>query len=269
MTELHASAVPRVSLDEVLAAAAALVRVDRKYLVPHTTAQALLDRLAVDRGHRVLEIAGRLHTSYRSSYYDTADLDTCRAHLQQRRRRWKVREREYVEDGLRRVEVKTRDGSGTTTKDVADRTGEDSRGSGALGAAEASFVATTLASYGFAVDVTALSRTMEVTYRRTTLADLTAGTRVTLDVEVDCVLGDRRVWLDRGYVIVETKGGTRPGGVDRLLRELGARPRSLSKYASTASLLRADLADNDVRRLHGVQLHSGIVDGSPDLQVAS
>jgi hypothetical protein len=57
------------------------------------------------------------------------------------------------------------------------------------------------------------------------------------------------------YVLVETKGGLRPGRADRLLGELGARPRSFSKYVAAASLIRDDLHDNDVRALYGRELH--------------
>ena len=70
---------------------------------------------------------------------------------------------------------------------------------------------------------------------------------MTLDWRVQCTLDGERVWLDHGYVLVETKGGLRPGRADRLLAGLGARPRSFSKYVAAASLMRDDLPDNDVR----------------------
>ncbi len=105
-------------------------------------------------------------------------------------------------------------------------------------------------------DVLTLRPTMEVGYRRTTLADTTEEmSRVTLDWRVQCTLDGERVWLDHGYVLVETKGGLRPGRADRLLTGLGARPRSFSKYVAAASLMRDDLHDNDVRALHGRELH--------------
>ena len=83
-----------------------------------------------------------VHDGYRSTYFDTADLAACRAHIQQRRRRWKARSRLYVEDGLCRIEVKAKDGRGVTTKTVADA---DVAGYGLLGADEAAFVAAALA----------------------------------------------------------------------------------------------------------------------------
>jgi VTC domain len=243
---------PSVSLAEVLLEAPQLTRVDRKYLVDVATAQALLDGLSAD--YRVLSIRGRRSTSYLSTYFDTADLASVRAHVQQRRRRWKARSRLYVEDRLVRVEVKTRDGGGVTAKTVTDA---DVASYGVLDEAGTAFVAATLAENQMPVDVGELRPTMEIAYRRTTLADtVNEMGRVTLDWQVYCTLDGRQVWLDDDYVLVETKGGLRPGQADRLLAGLGHHPRSFSKYAAAASLIRDDLHDNDVRRLHGRQLHS-------------
>ena len=235
-----------VGLAEVVDNAAALHRVDRKYLVDRATAGALLAELPAS--YRVLEVAGRTSTGYRSTYFDTPDLATARAHVQKRRRRWKARSRLYVEDGLCRIEVKTKDGRGSTVKSVADSEG--------YGHLDADFVRNALRAQGIEDDLSTLGPTMEVRYRRITLADTDAHERVTLDHGVRCVLGDGRVWLDEGCVLVETKSGLRLSPADRLLHALGARPLSFSKYVSAATLLRDDLPDNDVRRLHGRLLHS-------------
>ena len=240
-----------VSLAEVLVDAPQLTRVDRKYLVGKATAQALLDEMAA--AYRVLSIEGRTSTTYRSTYFDTADLASARAHVQQRRRRWKARSRLYVEDGLCRIEVKARDGRGVTAKTVSDA---DLAGYGVLDATSVEFVRATLAAHDLTADLMSLRPTMEVGYRRTTLADTTdERCRLTVDWKVECTLDGERVWLDHDYVLVETKGGLRPGVADRRLAGLGVRPRSFSKYVAAASLIRDDLPDNDVRRLHGRQLH--------------
>ena len=75
-----------------------------------------------------------------------------------------------------------------------------------------------------------------------------------------CRLDGGRVWVDEDWVLVETKGDQRPSEADRALSALGARPRAFSKYVSAASLLSPHIADNDVRRLHGRQLHAMIED---------
>lgn len=121
----------------------------------------------------------------------------------------------------------------------------------------AAFVATTLAENQMPINVRELRPTMEIAHRRTTLVDtVNEMGRVTLDWQVHCTLDGRRVWLDDDYGLVEAKGGPRPGQADRLLAELGHHPRSFSKCGAAASLIRDDLHDNDVRRLHGRQLHS-------------
>jgi len=241
-----------VTLAEVLDNAAALHRVDRKYLVDRGTVAALLD--ALPASYRLLTIGGRTSTGYRSTYFDTADLATARAHVQGRRRRWKARSRLYVEDGLTRVEVKTKDGRGGTVKAVADADGY-----GRLTAHSLAFLQESLATQGIRDDLSNLRPTMEVRYRRITLADTTTHERVTIDDGVRCSLGGDRVWLDEDTVLVETKSGPRLSRADRVLRGLGARPVSFSKYVAAATLLRDDLPDNDVRRLHGRVLHSARV----------
>jgi hypothetical protein len=245
-----------LTLAEVVEEAARLTRVDRKYLVPVGVAQDLLDRLP--SAYRVLSIGRRVTTTYRSTYFDTADLATARAHVQRRRRRWKARSRMYVEDGLCRTEVKARDGRGLTVKTVADSTpARYAR----LGEREAAFVCAALAGHGLAVDVARLRPTMEVGYRRTTLVCTSPEpSRLTVDWRLACRLDGRELRLDDGHVVVETKGAARPGSADRLLVGLGARPVPFSKYAAAASLLRDDIADNDVRALRGRLLHTSTVD---------
>ncbi len=241
----------QVGLDEVVEEAARMTRVDRKYLVDRSVAETFLD--ALPASFRVLAIDGRDSTSYSSVYFDTERLDACRDHVQRRRRRWKVRSRLYVEDQLCRFEVKTRDGRGVTEKTVSL---SDPARHGHLGPYESAFVTRVLDDRGLDVDVTALAPSMRVDYQRLTLADTTAHLRVTLDLGIECSLDGGRVWVDEGWVLVETKGGLRPSPADALLGSLGARPRSFSKYVSAASLLRDDIPDNDVRRLRGRQLHA-------------
>lgn len=242
-----------VSLEEVLAAAPALTRVDRKYLVPLALARTLIADLHDQWG--VLCIRDRHSTRYRSTYFDTARLDTARAHVQGRRRRWKARSRLYVEDGLCRVEVKAKDGRGQTVKTVAP-TQVDRYG--LLTDTERTFLGSTLAGHATPADLHQLHPSVEVSYERMTLARVgTDPARMTVDWGVDCRLGPERVWVDEAYVVVETKAGLRPTYADRLLLDHGVRPRSFSKYVAAASLLRSDIPDNDVRRLRGSLLHHG------------
>lgn len=242
---------PTVPLEEVLAEAPALTRVDRKYFVPLDAAALLLE--ALPDGWRTLDVAGRRTTHYRSTYVDTPSLSTARAHVQGRRRRWKARSRLYVEDGLCRFEVKAKDGRGRTVKTVVDRTPD---AYGHLHADDLDFVTRTLAHHHIELGAHGLVPTAEVSYERLTLARTGEPSgRITLDWGVAACLDGRRVALDRDHVLVETKGGLRATDADRLLLGLGVRPVSFSKYAASAALVRPDIPDNDVRRLVGRVLH--------------
>ena len=241
-----------VSLAEVLVEAPMLTRVDRKYLVDVRTAQALVDRLP--EAYRTLSIAGRTYTTYRSTYFDTEDLASCRAHVQQRRRRWKARSRLYVEDALCRVEVKARDGRGVTAKTVRDSHVD---AYGLLDEAGAAFVGATLAAHAMH-----RRRAHPAAHDGGRLPPYDAGRHPRGDEPADprlagAVHARRRAGVARPRLRARRDQGRpaprpRPTGV---LSGLGARPRSFSKYVAAASLMRDDLPDNDVRALHGRELH--------------
>jgi hypothetical protein len=248
-----------VSLKDVVENAALMHRVDRKYLVSLDTARSLVD--ALTESHAVLQIDGRRSTTYRSTYFDTPTFSSSRSHVQRRRRRWKVRSRLYVEDQLCRIEVKTKGGRGATIKTVAPSTpGRYAR----LAGVEHEFVRTVLATPHPEVDVDSLIPTAEVTYARASLADVDAGTRVTLDWNLLATLGGGDAWIDENYLLIETKGGAVPARADRVLTGLGARPRSFSKYVAATSLIRPDIADNDLRHLRGASLHCRIHPSPPN-----
>ena len=116
-----------------------------------------------------------------------------------------------------------------------------------------------------------LEPAVEVCYERATLADPETGTRVTIDSGIRATRRDQSVEVDPGHLIVETKGGRAPGVADQILQHLGARPVSLSKYAASASLMDARIADNDVRHLLGrqLQLTNGSNTATQNQQVTS
>lgn len=253
---LDSGARHQLALPEVIASAPALMRVDRKYIVPVPVAQRMLDELHPSWG--LLIVGGRTTTHYRSTYFDSPDLATARMHVQRRRRRWKARSRLYVEDELCRTEVKAKDGRGHTVKAVVDSPAD---AYGRLTGHARAFLDRTLTEHSIRVDIRDFHPSIEVGYERMTLARLLdTPARLTIDWGVSCRLGSETVWVDHNHVLVETKGDLQQSDADRLLARLGVRPRGFSKYAAAASLLRADICDNDVRRLCGTVLRAGTFD---------
>jgi hypothetical protein len=230
-----------IALDDLDAAAALLSRLDRKYVVS-------LDDLACVLGdlhdsYRVLEIAGVRQFRYRSTYFDTADLATFRDHVQRRRRRFKVRAREYVDSGACALEVKLKGTRGLTVK---RRMTYDPRLAGALNDSAAAFLADSLqCEYGHPPPAAMLA-TLVMRFERITLVAERLRQRVTIDTGLVFRAPDGTVGrMAPDVAIVESKS---PGGataVDRVLRAAGARPEpACSKYCLGVSLVRADVRGN-------------------------
>lgn len=241
-----------ISLAELVEHAALTDRADRKYIA---TAEVVADLIeAIGSSHRVLSIDDRRHTSYRSVYFDTERFASARAHIQRRRRRWKVRSRLYVEDGLSRIEIKTKDNRGNTNK-VMSRLSHPNR-YGRLTGNDRDFVEFHLAEFP-ETDVRELGPSAEVRYNRATLSDPAAGTRVTLDWGLTMHLEVGEVGLNDQLVVVETKGAATLSLVDKTLLRLGVRPGGFSKYVSAVSALHDHLPSNDFARMLGTgDLHS-------------
>lgn len=219
-----------IGLDELVATAALLTRVDRKYLVLESELAVLLRDLQETDGPpaRALEIDGRRWFAYHSLYLDTPDLTSFHAAGRGRRRRWKVRTRTYVDTGNAFLEVKTAGPRGSTVKERTPLDAEPAEHEHLL-----------VARLG--KDAERLRPTLETGYRRATLL-LASGARATIDR--DLVVRSRiaaRSGAPDGLAIVETKSGASPGELDRLLWRAGHRPSRVSKYGAGLAALHPEL----------------------------
>ncbi|MDO9457522.1 polyphosphate polymerase domain-containing protein [Nocardioides sp.] len=212
-----------IGLDELVERAELLTRVDRKYVVTRHEATALV--AAVPDDTQVLEIGHRRTFGYRSAYLDTPDLDSFLGAGRSHRRRWKVRTRTYLDSGSTWLEVKTRSSRDQTLKQrIFHPDAEDEDGLSPEGRA---FVAAIVG----AEHAAALRPTLATAYQRSTLFLPASASRVTVDVDLgwSSLRGIRD--LDRpALAIVETKTGSTPSPVDRLLWSHGHRPVRISKY---------------------------------------
>lgn len=226
-----------VSLETLAAQAGRMTRIDRKYVIPADDLDAVFSSTAHEAV--ALEIEGRRTFGYSSIYFDTPDLRSFHDGGRRRRRRFKVRARSYLDSDLHFLEVKTRGARGTTVK---ERQSLPHPVHGGLDPAGQKFVATTLAAHGIPdLDPRDLHPTLEVTYRRSTLAFLSAGHRTTVDTDVRWTAQDGiRAFVEK-VAVVETKAGSTPTAVDRALWRLGHRPMQISKYGAGMVTTHADL----------------------------
>ena len=266
------------TLAELNNAAGLLTRVDRKYLVPLTCAQNLVDGLAPHA--RVLAIDERRRFSYTSTYFDTPGLEAFMFAARKRRRRFKVRTRTYLNSGLCFLEVKTCGARGSTVK---RRMGYHADDASRLTGPGRAFVAACLAGTGVtgsaaAREVAAALRpVLTTTYERTTLHLPRAEARATIDtaltwrrlgpaapagnsagtvVGVPMSLQALRpthlaAAINEGepvsvadIAVVETKNPATPSPADRALWDAGYRPTRISKYATGMALLHPELPAN-------------------------
>jgi hypothetical protein len=231
-----------IGLEQLDADAALRDRVDVKYVVPLSAFAALADRLLAT--HFALEIDGRRAFAYRSTYFDTPELGAFRDHLQQRRRRYKCRSREYLDSGAYAFEVKLKGLRGRTVKHRMEYDGHE------LSDAALTFLRDCVdRAYGREPDAR-LRPALAVAYTRVTLAAPDLGERLTCDFDLSFEgPGGASGRLDPGMVIVESKSARGNAVADRVLRELGYRPEpACSKYCLGVALTRA-LAGNPFRPL--------------------
>ncbi len=228
-----------VALDDLVAEAELLTRVDRKHLLDPKQALAFLG--ALGSRTRVLEIDGIRAFAYESVYFDTPDLRSHRLAATGRRRRFKVRSRAYLETGAAYLEVKTKGARGITVKDRIPLAFEDRDRLTAEGRAYAS---EELARIGLGSDVVdALAPVLVTRYRRTTLLS-SDGARATIDTDPSWVNAAGRVLDAPGLVIVETKSAGRGGEFDAVLRRLGIRASSISKFGTGLAAMHPELLSN-------------------------
>lgn len=234
---------PGIDLSTLDAGAALLTRVDRKYVVPIATFERLV--LALDESWSALEIDGRRLFGYSSVYFDTPDFATYRAHLQGRRRRYKVRVRRYVDSEDCMLEVKRKGVRGLTIK---ERRAHPIWQQSELDDDGRAFVDRCLRGHGEPGVTEAMGPVVVTGNRRTTLACLAGHSRLTIDTDLACGWGGSLSALRDGMVVLESKVEGHASQVDRLLRSFGVRPVPISKYCVGVASLGTDLPSNPWRR---------------------
>jgi hypothetical protein len=222
-----------IDLASVVDAANLQTRVDSKYLLTPEAYGRFRDRLSQNGDWRCLEIDGRRRFAYESIYFDTPDLLTFRQHRQGRRRRFKVRSRTYADSGACAFEVKLKGARADTVKERIEYRAADAA---RLTPEAADFLASTLGlAYGMPVPL-GIGPRLRTDYRRHTLVDPRAATRITCDEELRFMSATGSV-ATRRICLVEVKSTRAGGPVDRMLWQSGARPVSVSKYCLAAAAL--------------------------------
>lgn len=214
-----------LTLDALNAKAAMLERLDNKYIVPADRLRTALDAFR-DR-FDVLEINGNRAFTYATTYYDDPDLRSYHDHHQRRRKRCKVRIREYLDAGFGYLEVKLKDTRQVTVKKrkrlAMPDAGLDESGRDFVDACHREQYAEAFAR--------PLAPVLGMRYRRITLVAREGGERMTIDTALRFHAVNLSCAVRPDMFILETKSRHGRGLADRILRSLSIRPtKQCSKY---------------------------------------
>ena len=206
-----------ITLEE-LGASALMDRVETKFILSVRQLPELLEQLHAD--YSVLEVSGKRISSYQNAYLDTEALHCYHEHHRQRKKRYKLRLRKYVDSNLNFLELKRRD-NGRTDKGRMRLESDEAQ----LGDTGADFLRRS------EIDPSGWKQKLLNRYQRITLVSKHQAERVTLDLNiefshdgVDEQLGD--------LVILELKQhkASRKTAVYKVLRRQQIRPFNISKY---------------------------------------
>jgi hypothetical protein len=211
-------------------------RTDTKFMLHQQELLAILPDLM--DSYRALEVLGTRESRYETLYYDTADFWHYTQHQNGKRHRYKIRKRNYVESLTTYLEVKERSNKGRTYKsrikieEILPQI--DDRGRDFVGRK--------------ADDVAELEPKIWNSYTRTTLVDIVAGERVTLDTDLAFYFEDKRIDLPQ-FVIAEVKqdGENRHSRFIRHMKSRLMRPDGISKYCLGVAMLYPELKSNNFK----------------------
>jgi hypothetical protein len=232
-----------IGLDELNAKAEMLRRRDNKYVIEREILeQAMLDFVG---GFDVLEIGGQRSFTYDTAYFDSEDRGCYRDHHRGRRRRAKVRIRNYLGANLCFVEVKLKDKRGETIK---RRLKHDPANCHQLDARATEFVQTCYHELYGANFPYRLNRVLDMRYDRMTLVAKEGGERMTLDNSVVFKTDDGMQTLDKDIFVVETKSTNGNGIADKVLRSKHRHPQKhCSKYCIGTAILNPEIKTNNFK----------------------
>lgn len=232
-----------ISLADLNSAAEMLRRRDNKYVVEHATLQKAMERFA--QSFDILEIDGIREFTYDTRYFDSQDHGCYYDHHRGKRRRCKVRIRNYLDAGLCYVEIKLKDKRGETIKKRLSYNPALAR---TLDDRAEDFVRTSFRALYNKEFPYNLGPALDMRYKRMTLVAKVGGERMTIDNGIRFTRGNTVRDIDQGYFVVETKSSNGNGIADKVLRSLHRHPSNrCSKYCTGAALTIPSLKFNNFR----------------------
>ncbi|MGL4309885.1 MAG: polyphosphate polymerase domain-containing protein [Paracoccaceae bacterium] len=221
-----------ISLVGLNGKAAMLERLDNKYIVPaRLLLPAFRDFAAL---FDVLEIEGRRAFIYATRYFDDEERHAYYDHHQGRRKRSKIRVRNYVDAGFSYLEVKLKDLRGSTAKKrLRVENGLEELDGRCLAFIEDCH----RKQYGRGLN-RPLRPVIAMEYERITLVAREGGERMTIDTRMGFHSGGKSLAVADDMFIIETKSARGNGIADKIMRARHLKPTNrCSKYCVAMAAL--------------------------------
>jgi VTC domain len=232
-----------ISLEQLNAKAAMLERLDNKYVVDRDIYTEFLQSASLS--FDVLDLAGTQEFRYDTRYFDTPDLSCFHAHQKGRRKRYKVRVRNYCDTKQAYLEIKLKDKRGSTIK---KRHRCSSLDVSELDEEQKCFIGFCYRElYGEALPMTFVP-SLNMTYKRSTLVAKAGGERLTVDNSLTFWREKSTISIPENRYVIETKSRNGNGIADQILRALHQHPiNKCSKYCVGLALTSPDLTSNNFK----------------------
>lgn len=215
-----------------------LKRVDDKYFFHISKLESVLSYLK-DKAD-MLEIGGVRSFQYSSTYLDTAEFDTYLQHHNNRKNRFKLRYRDYLDSDLQFLEIKQKDVRGVMHKYRVALNGLNGNGEAAIKEHIQSHTPYQLED---------LQKKITIKYDRITLMDKNRKERLTIDRNLQFEREGRSPIQFKNLVIVELKHQKSESNsiFKQCFREHRIRRQGISKYCLGISSMYDHLKDNSFK----------------------
>ena len=207
-------------------------RKEIKYVLSGSDLELLLNKLEDE--YYIVEIKDKKIIPYKTRYYDLPEFNLYTVHQNGKLNRFKVRSRTYALTGTTFIEYKFKTNKKRTIKDRIE-IDEDYKFSDCY-----DFLNSRLP-----FEPSQLEEKMQINYNRITLVDKKFSARVTIDTN----LKFRNTYVESSFdnlSIIEIKKEVngKPAAVERVLKEMGLHPFSISKYCLGISQLYTGVKKN-------------------------
>lgn len=198
---------------------ALMERMDSKFIFEANLLEQYLPQLT--ENYSILDIDGKEIFAYESLYYDTPNFDLYKFHHRGKLNRYKFRIRKYVESNLMFFEVKFKNNRGRTKKSRFVNTSNEF----ALNAETNDFL-----KQHSNFENSKLEEKIWVNYHRITLVNKFITERVTLDLNLTFINGEKKISLNNIVVaeVKQSKSSTSP--FIALMHQHHIREGAISKY---------------------------------------